>query len=70
MRTAAACRSVRMEDAVSLDQLQGLGERLAAMQAVPGSGVAMPLDVEAVRGEPVQADEGRIELFPAIVREA
>ena len=38
-----------MEDAVSLDQLQGLGERLAAMQAVLGSGVAMPLDVEAVR---------------------
>jgi len=59
-----------MEDAVSLDQLHGLGERLAAMQAVPGSCVAMPLDVEAVWGDPVQADERRIELFPAIVREA
>lgn len=37
-----------MEDAVSLDQIQGFGERLAVMQAEPSSGVAMPPDVEEV----------------------
>jgi len=42
----------------------------AAMEAEPFSGVAMPLDVEAVGADPVEASEGRVELLAEIFREA
>ena len=40
------------------------------MQAEPFSGVAVPLDVEAIAADPVEASERRVELFAAILREA
>jgi hypothetical protein len=33
------------------------------MQAEPFSGVAMPLEVEAVAADPVETGEGRVKLF-------
>src|SRR3546814_17822358 len=61
---------VWVEDSVVLDQLQGSSEGLAAVDAEPGAGMAMPLDVKAIRSDPVQADERRVDLFPAIIGEA
>src|ERR1700676_5632207 len=40
------------------------------MQAEPFSGVAMPLEVEAVSADPVEAGEGRVKLCAEILREA
>src|SRR5215831_10947985 len=40
------------------------------MQAEPFSGVTVPLDVEAVAADPVEAGEGGVELFAEILREA
>ena len=40
------------------------------MQTEPFSGVAMPLDVEAIPADPVEASERGIELFAEIFREA
>ena len=40
------------------------------MDAEPLSGMAMPLDIEAARPDPVEPDEGRIEFLAAIVVEA
>jgi hypothetical protein len=40
------------------------------METEPFSGVAMPLDVEAVAAYPVEAGEGCIELFAEVIREA
>ena len=56
--------------AVGFDFLQGLGQGQAAIEAVPGSGMAMPLDVEAIWGDPVQAGEGGIEFLTEVVGEA
>jgi len=39
------------------------------MQAEPFSGVAMPLEVEAVAADPVETGEGRVKLFVEILRE-
>src|SRR5712664_2430230 len=39
------------------------------MQAEPFSGVAMPLEVEAVATDPVETGAGRIKLFAEILRE-
>ena len=39
------------------------------MQAEPFSGVAMPLEVEAVSADPVETGEGRVKLFAEILRE-
>src|SRR5260370_17369353 len=39
------------------------------MQAEPFSGVAVPLEVEAIAADPVEAGEGRVELFAEILRE-
>ena len=39
------------------------------MQAEPFSGVAMPLEVEAVAADPVETGEGRVKLFAEILRE-
>ena len=40
------------------------------MQAEPFSGVTVPLDVETVAADPVEAGEGGVELFAEILREA
>jgi len=39
------------------------------MQAEPFSGVAVPLDIEAVAADPVEAGEGGVELLAEILRE-
>ena len=39
------------------------------MQAEPFSGVAMPLEVEAVAADPVETGKGRVKLFAEILRE-
>jgi hypothetical protein len=40
------------------------------MQAEPFSGVTVPLDVEAIAADPVEAGERGVELFAEILREA
>jgi hypothetical protein len=40
------------------------------MQAEPLSGVTVPLDVEAITADPVEAGERGVELFAEILREA
>jgi len=40
------------------------------MQAEPFSGVTVPLDVEAIRADPVETGERGVELFAEILREA
>src|SRR5438477_7649966 len=40
------------------------------MQAEPLSGVTVPLDVEAIAADPVEAGERSVELFAEILREA
>ncbi len=54
---------------VGLERFDGLDERQAAMKTEPFSGVAVPLDIEAVAGDPVEAGEGGIELLAEIFRE-
>ena len=39
------------------------------MQAEPFSGVTVPLDVEAIAADPVEAGEGSVKLFAEILRE-
>jgi hypothetical protein len=39
------------------------------MQAEPFSGVAVPLEVEAITADPVEAGEGRVKFFAQILRE-
>lgn len=51
---------MRVQNSVGLDGLQGLGEGLVAVEGIPRPGVSMPLDVEAVVTDPVEADEGDI----------
>src|SRR6185437_7472506 len=46
------------------------GESEAAIQAEPFSGVAVPLETEAVAADPVEASEGGVELLAEIFREA
>ena len=59
-----------MEMTVGFDGLDGLVERQAAVEAPPLTRVAMPLKVEAVAADPVEASEGRVELFAKVVWEA
>jgi hypothetical protein len=40
------------------------------MQTEPFSGLAVPLEVEAIAAGPVEAGEGRVKLFAGILREA
>ena len=40
------------------------------MQAEPFSGVTVPLDVEAVAADPIEAGEGGVELFAEVLLEA
>lgn len=55
---------------VGLDSLQGLDEGLAAVETKPGARVPIPLDVEAIVADPVEADEGGVELFAEVFRES
>ena len=59
-----------VEDTVGSERFDRFDESEAAMEAEPFSGVAMPLDVEAVGADPVEASEGRVELLAEIFREA
>ena len=59
-----------VEDTVGSERFDRIDEIEAAMEAEPFSGVAMPLDVEAVGADPVEASEGRVELLAEIFREA
>ena len=52
------------------DGFDGFDEGQAVIESEPLPGVAMPLDVEAIATNPVEAGERRIELFAEIVREA
>ena len=47
-----------VEDTVGSERFDRFDEIEAAMEAEPFSGVAMPLDVEAVGADPVEASEG------------
>ncbi|MDE2361033.1 MAG: hypothetical protein KGM42_00025 [Hyphomicrobiales bacterium] len=59
-----------MQDSVGLESCDGFVEIEAAIDSEPLAGVAMPLHVEAVGADPIEASEGRVELFAQIVREA
>lgn len=59
-----------MQVAIGFDGLNGVDERQLAIEPEPLPGVAMPLDVEAVWADPIEAGKGRIELLAEIVREA
>jgi len=59
-----------VQDTVGSERFDCLDESEAAMEAEPFSGVAMPLNVEAVGADPVEASEGRVELLAEIFREA
>ena len=59
-----------MEDSVGFEGIDGLDKGQAAIEAEPLPGVAMPLDVEVVAGDPVEAGEGGIELLAEIFRKA
>jgi hypothetical protein len=59
-----------VEDTVGSERFDRLDESEAAMEAEPFSGVAVPLDVEAVGADPVEASERRVELLAEIFREA
>ena len=59
-----------MQNAVGPEGFDGVFKSEAAMEAKPFASVAMPLDIKAVRADPVEAGEGRIELLAEMVREA
>jgi len=59
----------RLEMPVGFDGLDGFVERQAAVEPPPLAGVAMPLEVEAVTADPIEASKGRVELVAKIVRE-
>lgn len=59
-----------MQVSVGLDDLQGLGEGLAPVDAMPCVSMSMPLDVEAIGADPIKADEWSVELFAEVFRES
>lgn len=59
-----------MEQSVGLSRVDSFGEGEATMEAEPFSGVTVPLDVEAVAADAVEAGERGVELFAEILREA
>ena len=70
MRTTARLGLKRMQMSVGLDSLQCLNEGLATVVAIPGAGMSMPLHVEAIRADPIEADEGSVEFFAEVFRES
>ena len=61
---------MRMEQSVGSQGIDRLGEGEATMEAEPFSGVTVPLDVESITTDPVEAGERGVELFAEILREA
>jgi len=59
-----------MQNAVGPEGFDGVFKGEAAMEAKPFASAAMPLDIKAVRADPVEAGAGRIELRAEMVREA
>src|SRR3974390_1822292 len=59
-----------MQDPIGPESFDSLVEGQTTIDAEPLAGVAMPLKVETVAADPVEASEGRIELFAQIFREA
>jgi hypothetical protein len=61
--------SMGMEQSFGPERVNRFGEGKAAMQAEPFSGVAVPLEVETITADPVEAGKGRVKLFAQILRE-
>jgi hypothetical protein len=59
-----------MEQSVRFKGLDRFGESEATMEKEPFSGVTVPLDVEAIAADPVEAGERGVELFSGILRKA
>lgn len=59
-----------MEQCIGLELFHGHGKRQPAVEGESLSGVAVPLDVETVAANPIEADKGGVELFTDIFREA
>ena len=62
--------SVGMEQLVGSEGVDRPSERQSVVEAEPFAGVAVPLDVEAVAADPIEPDEGRVELFAKCFRKA
>src|SRR5208282_6775990 len=62
--------SDRMQHAVGFEDSKRLGKRHAGIKPPPFAGVPHPVDIKTVASHAVDAGEGRIELFAAIVRHA
>src|SRR5690606_2921767 len=63
-------RLVWVQELVSGDGFDRLRQVESAVQAEPFAGVTMPVDIEAIAGDPVQACEGSVELFASVLWEA
>jgi len=59
-----------MQEFVGFDGFEGGFERQALVDAEPLAGMAMPLDIERVTADPVDANEGCIELLTEVLRKA
>ena len=58
-----------MEQSFGPECVNRFGEGKAAMQAEPFSGVAVPLEIEAIAADPIEAGEGRVKLIAQILLE-
>jgi hypothetical protein len=58
-----------MEQAFGPERINRFDEGKAPMQAEPFSGVAVPLEVEAITADPVEAGEGGVKLLAQILWE-
>jgi hypothetical protein len=54
---------VGMEQPIRLERLDDIGKRQVPVNAEPRSGVAVPLNVEPILADPVEAGEGCVELL-------
>ncbi len=63
-------RLVRVQELVSGDGFDRSRQVESAVQAEPFACVTMPVDIEAIAGDPVQACEGSVELFASVLWEA
>jgi hypothetical protein len=59
-----------MEQSARSEGVDRFGEGEATIKAEPFSGVTVPLDVEAIAADPVEAGKRGVELFADILREA
>ena len=63
-------RLVGMEQPIGLERLDGVGKRQVSMNAESRSRVAVPLNVEPIWADPVEAGEGCVELVIEVFGEA